>query len=183
MGPTRSGLRSSLARAVVRTGAGDMVHSTGGRASADDWSCVALPAFRGDRLLAAREAAGLTREGLTLALEMSSPIRIRLWELAYESPQPRFVPQLAAAVKVEPLHLLDVDPDDPPLAALRLAAGLTIEQMGAPGMSVMTYQRLEAGRRSVGSPDTLIAALATALGVDPKRVEAAIHRSRNHKAS
>lgn len=139
---------------------------------------MGLPRFRGDHLLAAREAAGLSRDDLTLALELSSPLRIRLWELHYEAPQPRFVPLLAAAVDVDPLHLLEVDPDDPPLVALRLAAGLTIEQMGAPGMSVMTYQRLEAGRRGVGSSDHVVTTIATAFDVDRQRVEAAIRRSR-----
>ncbi len=84
---------------------------------------MARPLFRGDRLLAARQAAGISREDLASALELSSPRRIRVWESGHERPRPRFVPRLAAALGVEPLYLLDVDPDDPPLAALRAAAG------------------------------------------------------------
>ena len=140
---------------------------------------MALPRFRGDRLLAAREAAGLSREQLTLTLDLSSPYRILQWESGHERPQPRFVPRLAAAVGVEPLHLLDVDPADPPLAALRLAAGVTTEQMAAPGMSIMTYQRLESGRRSVASPPSVVRTIAAAFNVDPRRVEAAIRRSQD----
>jgi transcriptional regulator with XRE-family HTH domain len=89
---------------------------------------------------------GLTREELATKLELSSPSRIRVWETGLERPRPRFVPRLAAAQGVDPLHLLDVDAGDPPLAALRLAAGLATNEVTAPGMSVMTYVRLEDGR-------------------------------------
>jgi len=140
---------------------------------------VALPSFRGERLLAARELAGLSREDLTLALDLSSPYRILQWESGNERPQPRFIPRLANALGVEPLYLLDVDPDDPPLAALRLAAGVATEQMGGPGMSVMTYQRLESGRRTVASTPPVVAAIGAALNVDRQRVEAAIRRSQH----
>ena len=88
----------------------------------------------------------MSRDDLAERLELSSPARVRVWELGLERPWPRFVPRLAAAVGIDPLHLLDVDPDDPPLAALRLAAGLATNEMGAPGVSVMTYVRLEDGR-------------------------------------
>ncbi|MGI8681355.1 MAG: helix-turn-helix domain-containing protein [Mycobacteriales bacterium] len=139
---------------------------------------MALPRFRGDRLLAAREAAGLSREDLTLALDLSSPYRILQWESGNERPQPRFIPPLADVLGVEAMYLLDVDPEDPPLAALRLAAGVATEQMGAPGMSIMTYQRLEVGRLSVTPTPAIVAAIAAALNVEPARVEAAILRSR-----
>ena len=43
-----------------------------------------------------REAAGLTREGLALALGLSSPRRITVWEPGIERPRPRFVPMLEA---------------------------------------------------------------------------------------
>jgi hypothetical protein len=104
---------------------------------------VARPLLRGDHLQAAREAVGLSREGLATELELSSPVRIRVWETGLERPRPRFVPRLAAALGVDPLYLLDVDRDDPPLAALRLAAGLATNEVTGPGLSVMTYVRLE----------------------------------------
>ena len=103
---------------------------------------MARPLLRGDRLQAAREAMGLTREVLATKLELSSPVRIRVWETGLERPRPRFVPRLAAAVGVDPLYLLDVDLDDPPLAALRLAAGLATNEVTGSGRSVMTYVRL-----------------------------------------
>ena len=56
---------------------------------------MAGPLLRGDRLQAAREAMGLTREKLATRLELSSPARIRVWELGLERPRPRFIPRLA----------------------------------------------------------------------------------------
>lgn len=139
---------------------------------------MAQPEFRGDRLRAAREAAGVSREDLTLQLGLSTPIRIKLWEEGTERPRPSFVPPLAAAVGVDPLHLLDVDPDDPPLAGLRIAAGLATKQMARPGMSVMSYQRIEGGRPATVVSEDVIAAIAEALQIDRRRVEAGIQRAR-----
>ena len=99
---------------------------------------MARPLLRGDRLQAAREATGMSREELATKLELSSPVRVRVWEMGLERPRPRFVPRLAVALGVNPLYLLDVDPDDPPLAAPRVAAGLGTSKMGTPGVSVMT---------------------------------------------
>src|SRR3954447_22679693 len=124
------------------------------------------PLLRGDRLQAAREAMGLTREALATKLELSSPVRIRVWETGLERPRPRFVPRLAAALGVDPLYLLDVDPDDPPLAALRLAAGLATNEVTAPGLSVMTYVRLEDGRPGAEPSEGLITTIAEVLGVN-----------------
>ncbi len=123
----------------------------------------------------------MTREELTLQLGLSTPMRIKHWENGIERPQPRFVPPLAAAVGIEPLQLLDVDPDDPPLAALRIAAGLSIAHVGAPGMSVMTFQRLEDGRPGGHPSDSAIAAIAGVLEVETGRVRAAIDRARTDR--
>src|SRR4051794_23565219 len=126
---------------------------------------------------------GLTREELAAKLELSSPARIRVWETGLERPRPRFVPRLAAALGVHPLHLLDVDVDDPPLAGLRLAAGLATNEVTAPGLSVMTFVRLEDGRPGADPSVKVIAAIAEALGVDVPCVEAAVRRSRrDHSA-
>ena len=144
---------------------------------------MARPLLRGDRLQAAREAAGLSREELATELELSGPARIRVWETGLERPRPRFVPRLAAALGVDPLHLLDVDPGDPPLAALRLAAGFATNQVTAPGLSVMTYVRLEDGHPGVDHSTRVIAAVAETLGVDVARVEAAVRRSRSDHAA
>ena len=121
---------------------------------------------------------GLTREELAEKLELSSQSRIRVWETGLERPRPRYVPRLAAAVGVDPLHLLDVDSEDPPLAALRLAAGRATNEVTAPGLSVMTYVRLEDGRTGALPSAEVIGAVADVLGVDVPRVEAAVRRSR-----
>ncbi len=140
---------------------------------------MAQPAFRGDRLRAAREAAGLSRDDLTLQVGLSSPIRIKVWEEGTERPRPGFVPPLAAAVGVDPLHLLDVDPEDPPLAALRIAAGLATTQMARPGLSVMSYQRIEGGRPRIEASDDVVALIADVLQLEPWRVQAGIDRARS----
>ena len=139
---------------------------------------MARPLLRGDRLREARDAMGLTREQLATKLELSGPARVRVWELGIERPRPRYLPRLAAALHVEPLHLLDVEVDDPPLAALRVAAGLAINEMGVPGLSVMTYVRLEDGRPGPDPSSTVVTAIAGLLAVEEPRVEAAIRRSR-----
>lgn len=144
---------------------------------------MARPLLRGDRLRAAREAAGLSREDLTLALGLSSPSRIRVWESGIERPRPRFVPKLATVLGVEPLQLLDVDPDDPPLSALRVAAGRATNEMSAPGMSVMTYVRLEDGRPGPEPTERVVAAIAAVLRTDESSVQSAIRRSRSNHAA
>ncbi|SOC48610.1 Helix-turn-helix domain-containing protein [Blastococcus aggregatus] len=144
---------------------------------------MARPLLRGDRLQTAREAVGLTREELATRLELSSPARVRVWESGLERPRPRFVPRLAAALGVDPLYLLNVDAGDPPLAALRLAAGFATNQVTAPGLSVMTYVRLEDGRPGVDHSAKVITAVAEVLGVDVARVKAAIRRSRSDHAA
>lgn len=125
----------------------------------------------------------MSRGDLTLALGLSSPARIRLWEAGAERPRPRFVPQLAAVLGIEPLQLLDVDPGDPPLAALRVAAGRATNEMGAPGMSVMTYMRLEDGRTGADPAEQVLAAIAALLGVDAVVVASAVRRSRTDHAA
>lgn len=138
-----------------------------------------MPGFRGDRLRRSREAAGLDLRTLTLALELSTPERVRQWERGLERPRPRFIPLLARAVGLDPLELLDVDVQDPPLAGLRLAAGLSIPDITSiAGVSRGTFQRLEGGWPSGGPPAQLVQALAAAFGRTSGEVEAAIRRSR-----
>jgi hypothetical protein len=120
----------------------------------------------------------MSRDDLAAALGLSGPARIRVWESGLERPRPRLVPPLAAKLGVDPLYLLDVDPDDPPLAALRVAAGLATNEVRAPGVSVMTYVRLEDGRPGAEPSPRLVSAVARVLGVDVARVQASIRRSR-----
>ncbi len=124
-----------------------------------------------------------SRDEQAARLELSSPARIRVWETGLERPRPRFVPRLAAALGVDPLHLHDVDPVDPPLAALRLVAGLATNEVTAPGLSVMTFVRLEDGRPGTDPSARVITAIAEVLGVDVPRVESAVRRSRSDHAA
>lgn len=144
---------------------------------------MARPLLRGDRLRAAREAAGLGRGDIARSLGLSSPARVRMWEAGAEHPRPRFVPRLAQVLGVDPLQLLDVDTQDPPLVALRLAAGRATTEMSSPGMSAMTYARLEDGRHGADPAEGVIAAIAALLGVDEARVRSAIRRSRSEHAA
>lgn len=175
---SRLGFASPRSQPWIWCSAGDGATKPGERRRSRG-AGLAQPAFRGDRLLAARNAVGLSREDLTLQLSLSSPIRIKLWEEGVERPRPGFVPPLAVAVGVNPLHLLDVDPADPPLAALRIAAGLATKQMARPGMSVMSYQRIEGGRPGVDASDAVVAAIADALRLDARTVYAGIQRARS----
>jgi hypothetical protein len=88
------------------------------------------------------------------------------------------VPQIANLLAIHPLGLLDVDPDDPPLAGLRFAAGRATTEMSVPGMSVMTYVRLEDGRSSLEPHAEVIAHLCALLQVGEPLVRSAIRRSR-----
>ena len=82
--------------------------------------------FCGDRLRQARLAAGLSREDLAQRAGVRSADRIRDWERGAHAPQARYVPQLAAALGVDPVALYDVDPARPTLRVLRLARGLSL---------------------------------------------------------
>jgi transcriptional regulator with XRE-family HTH domain len=134
--------------------------------------------LRGDLLRAARVAVDLSREDVARALGLSSPARVRLWEAGLETPRPRLVPAIANLLAIHPLRLLDVNPDDPPLAALRFAAGRATTEMSAPGMSVMTYVRLEDGRSGSEPQAEVVSRLAALLQVDEPVVRSAIRRSR-----
>ncbi len=81
---------------------------------------------------------------------------------------------------VEPLSLMDVDPEDPPLEALRLAVGLSqLELEVRSGVHRTAYARLEKGTRQ-GEPETAtVEALASALAVTPEQVARAARRSRH----
>jgi transcriptional regulator with XRE-family HTH domain len=122
--------------------------------------------------------ANLSRDDIARALGLSSPARVRLWESGLENPRPRLVPAMASLLKIEPLDLFDVDPDDPPLAALRLAAGRPTTDMAVPGMSVMTYVRMEDGRSSSEPQAEVVSNLAALLRVEEPVVRSAIRRSR-----
>lgn len=86
--------------------------------------CVPEAKLRGARLAELRKAAGWRQADLAAQLGTRDR-RIGEWERGEQQPQPKQLVRVAAALGVHALDLLDVDPEDPPLLALRLAAGLT----------------------------------------------------------
>ncbi|CAN5277165.1 hypothetical protein BH20ACT5_BH20ACT5_08860 [soil metagenome] len=145
---------------------------------------MAQPEFSGARLTEARQAAGLSEEDLAAAIGASSGLRIRAWESGEaERPRPRFVPLLARALGTDALTLLDVDPDDPPLAALRIDDGKTNQQLHEEtGLGTMRYQRMESGNNAYEVDQDTVEALARAFAVTPDRIRAAVTRSRARRA-
>lgn len=139
---------------------------------------VAIPAFRRDRLAAARAAAGVTDDDLAAATGASSR-QVRNWGSGLSArPRPGVMPRLATALSIDALHLLDVDPDDPPLSALRLRAGLPVRDAAAvAGLPVMSYQRLETGGTPEDPPSMILEALSVAYGVTPHQILASVRRA------
>ncbi len=117
--------------------------------------CVSGARLRGDRVTQLRRAAGQRQVDLASRLGTREQ-RVGEWERGTQQPHPRQLVALARELQVQPLQLLDVDADDPPLQALRLAAGLTLQEMAeASGLAFSTYRRLEVGavRRSPSPAD------------------------------
>ncbi len=128
-----------------------------------------------------RRSAGLSQAEVAARVEgLQREQNLGDWERARAQPHPRFIPPLAAVLGVEPLSLLDVDPEDPPLEALRLAVGLSqLELEVRSGVHRTTYARLEKGTRQGEPEPATIEVLASALGVTPERFVRATRRSRH----
>jgi transcriptional regulator with XRE-family HTH domain len=140
---------------------------------------LAVARLDGEQLARAREAAGLTQPALAAELGVASATRIWLWERGAEQPRPKFVPQMAKILGIKPLNLLEGDPTRPSISALRLAAGLTREEVwGRARITKMTYYRIDRGV-GVRSPDpSVVRALATVFGIGESETLAAIKRAR-----
>jgi len=105
---------------------------------------VARTVLRGELLAQRRKAAGWTQAQLAAQLGAAGRLRVGQWERGLE--QPRYIPRLAAALHLDAVELLAVEVQNPPLQALRLAAGLTLAEIAAAtGMAHSTYYRLENG--------------------------------------
>lgn len=103
--------------------------------------------------------------------------RVSEWERGDLHPHPRHLLALARALDVAPLALLDCDPQDPPLTALRLAAGLTLRDVEErAGVPYASYRRLESGLNRRGPTAAVLDALAAALGVDAHQLQRAVAR-------
>jgi len=123
-------------------------------------------------------AAARRRAGLSLAavgkLVGVDRQRVWAWESGRATPGPSRLLVLAAAVGVDPLQLLRLDPDHPPLAGLRLRAGLTRTQLAKrAGLPRSTVDRLDRQGRRSALPAEMADQLASALGVSADEVRRA----------
>jgi len=144
-----------------------------------DRSGVAVARLNGGSLARAREAAGLSQSALASRIGAASGQRVWQWERGAEQPRPHFIPQLAKALGVDPLELLDGDPSRPTISALRLAAGLTRDDIQARAMiTKMTYNRIDRGVGARPPDPSIVRSLAGVLRVSADQVAAAIERAR-----
>ena len=142
---------------------------------------MTAPLFLGARCAQRRVELGLSQAELALRLGTYRP-RISLWERGVEQPHVRYLPAIAAVLHMKALSLLDVDEQDPPLSALRMAAGLTVpEVVEESGIPYTTYYRVESGNVRGEPPTRLAMAIARALRVPPARLELAVARSRRDR--
>jgi transcriptional regulator with XRE-family HTH domain len=109
---------------------------------------------------------------------MTDEDRVGLWERGEARPQPRLIPLLAQALQIDPLALLAGTSDPPDLTRLRVAAGLSLEDMAARvGIPVSSYHRLERrGAPQDGLEPETVQALAAVLGVTSKHVQSLLAR-------
>ncbi len=135
-------------------------------------------AFSGARLAAARIAAGLTQEGLARVLHTSQR-RISDWERGMIAPRPELTPKLAAALGLDALELLGADPEAPSLEDLRLAAGLTMDQVAQRlRISRSRYRAMEIGATRREPAPGLVTSLARIYAVPAVTVRRAIEEAR-----
>ena len=141
---------------------------------------AAVARVDGAVLARAREAAGLSQSALAQRVGASSKQRIWHWERGAEQPQPRFVPEIARVLNVNPLALLDGDPDHPTISALRLAAGLTCSDVWRQSsIAKTTYHRIDRGVGVRRTDPAIVSALARVLAAPESAILAAIERARN----
>ncbi len=139
--------------------------------------------FSGARLSAARVAAGLSQSqfGDLLGVDQS---RVSSWERGVAVPRPEQIPRMAQLVGLDALDFLDVDQEALSLADLRLAAGLSREELAkAGGLDVAKYRRLELGATRRDVDEDIILKLAHLLAVPAGMVEHAIEVARGYRGS
>jgi transcriptional regulator with XRE-family HTH domain len=140
---------------------------------------AAVARVDGAVLARAREAAGLSQSALAVRIGASSKQRIWHWERGAEQPHPRFVPRIARVLQVGPLALLDGDPANPTISALRLAAGLTCSDIWRrTPIAKTTYHRIDRGVGARRTDPTVLTALAGVLNTPEEDILAAIERAR-----
>lgn len=132
--------------------------------------------LRREVLATARRAAGLSQRALAQAIGVADEDRIRLWERGEARPQARLIPLLARELHVEPLTLIADPTVAPGLIQLRVAAGLSLQDMASQaGLPVSSYHRLE--KRGVpqgGLAQDTARAIAAVLRVPVSKVGALV---------
>lgn len=135
-------------------------------------------AFSGSRLAAGRVAAGLTQERLAQLLQ-TEQTRVSEWERGVLTPRPNVMPKLAAAIGMDALEFLAADPAAPTLEDMRLAAGLTMQEVADQlGISLRRYRGVEIGSTRRDPAEPLIDELARTFAVPKVTVRRAIDAAR-----
>lgn len=135
-------------------------------------------AFSGSRLAARRLAVGLTQERLGQLMRVEQT-RISEWERGVMAPRPNLMPELAAALGLDALEFLTVDPGAPSLEDMRLAAGLTMREVaGELGISLRRYRGMEIGATRRDPADGLVEELARVFAVPAVMVLRAVGSAR-----
>lgn len=129
--------------------------------------------FRGDVLANARAAAGLSQRALAAAIDLVDEDRVGLWERGEARPHARLIPLIARQLQLEPLTLVAGPSGTPDLIRLRVAAGLSLQEMAErSGLPLSSYHRLEKRGAPQGGlhPDTA-RAIADAMNVAARQIE------------
>lgn len=134
--------------------------------------------FSGSKLAAGRVAAGLTQERLAQMLA-TEQTRVSEWERGVMTPRPNLMPKLAAAIGMDALNFLAENPDAPSLEDMRLAAGLTMQEVAdLLGISLRRYRGVEIGSTRREPSDDLVSELGRIFAVPAVTVRRAIASAR-----
>ena len=129
-------------------------------------------------MAAGRAAAGLTQQQLAQLLQ-TEQTRISEWERGVMTPRPNLMPKLAAAIGLDALEFLAVDPVAPALEDMRLAAGLTMRDVAAQvGISLKRYRLIEIGATRRDPPPQVVEDLARVFAVPAVTVHRAVDAAR-----
>ncbi len=135
-------------------------------------------AFSGSRLAAGRLVAGLTQERLAQLMH-TEQTRVSEWERGGVAPRPALIPRIAAAIGLDALEFLAGNSTSPSLEDMRLAAGLTMDELAAQiGISRNRYRGIEVGATRREPAKELVDALARVLAVPTTTVLRAIETAR-----
>lgn len=135
-------------------------------------------AFSGSRLAAGRLAAGLTQERLAQLMH-TEQMRVSEWERGVMTPRPGLIPKLAFAIGMDALEFLAADAASPSLEDMRLAAGLTMDEVAERlGISRHRYRVVEIGSVRRDPAPEVVERLAHIFAVPVVTVQRAIAAAR-----